>query len=78
LGFGDKEGDRLIRFAVFLTSMVMTLIAFFSIGSPWLSIAVPLAILVTGAIVAELLHSHLVDRETKRRDLEDRVRNPPD
>jgi hypothetical protein len=58
--------------------MVMTLVAFLSISSPWLSVAIPLAILVTGAIVAEVLYNRLSNRETKRRDLEDRVRNPPD
>ncbi|TIT81669.1 MAG: hypothetical protein E5W56_07830 [Mesorhizobium sp.] len=65
-----------IRFAIFVVSAALVGVAFFILRSYWTWVA-PLLIFVAGTLLAEYTFNRLASSEEKRRDLEDRVRNPP-
>ncbi|MDX8464834.1 hypothetical protein RFM26_03950 [Mesorhizobium sp. VK23B] len=65
-----------IRFAIFVLSACCAGLAFFTLHSFW-AWAAPIAIFIAGSLLAEYAFSRLASPEEKRRDLEDRVRNPP-
>jgi hypothetical protein len=46
------------------------------IENPWACVAVFIAVSTLSGIIARALYQRFTDPETKRRDLEDRVRNP--
>ena len=66
-----------LSIAISIASMAAALIAFMVIGDPWVSAAVIAGILTLGAIIGHAAYNRFTDHETRRRDLEDRVRNPP-
>jgi fatty acid desaturase len=68
---------HLARLAVMLVAIALTGVAFLAIegSASWLAAA---GVFAAGCILAELAFRRLADPETLRRDLEDRVRNPPD
>ncbi|TIV94075.1 MAG: hypothetical protein E5V85_24700 [Mesorhizobium sp.] len=65
-----------IKFAIFVVSAALAGVAFFTLRSYWTWVA-PLLIFVAGTLLAEYTFNRLASPEEKRRDLEDRVRNPP-
>ncbi|TIV19759.1 MAG: hypothetical protein E5V74_25355 [Mesorhizobium sp.] len=65
-----------IRFAIFVLSACCAGVAFFTLHSFW-AWAAPIALFVAGSMLAEYAFGRLASPEEKRRDLEDRVRNPP-
>ncbi|MDX8442481.1 hypothetical protein [Mesorhizobium australafricanum] len=67
---------RTIRFAIFVLSACCAGIAFFTLHSFW-AWAAPIALFIAGSMLAEFAFGRLAPPEEKRRDLEDRVRNPP-
>ena len=66
-----------LRFVISLVSIAAALIAFMAIGNPWAATGVIVGIFVLSAIIQRTIWDRFADAETKRRDLEDRVRNPP-
>ncbi|MDX8451580.1 hypothetical protein RFM98_02300 [Mesorhizobium sp. VK9D] len=67
---------RTIRFAIFVLSACCAGIAFFTLHSFW-AWAAPIALFIAGSMLAEYAFGRLASPEEKRRDLEDRARNPP-
>ncbi|PBC08774.1 hypothetical protein [Mesorhizobium sp. WSM3859] len=65
-----------IRFAIFVLSACCAGVAFFTFHSFW-AWAAPIALFIAGSMLAEYAFGRLASHEEKRRDLEDRVRNPP-
>ena len=65
-----------VRFGIFLLSLVLAGLAFFSQDPSWEWIA-PLVILVLGSALAEFAFNRLATLDEKQRDLNDRTRNPP-
>ncbi|MDX8522314.1 hypothetical protein [Mesorhizobium dulcispinae] len=65
-----------IRFAIFVLSACCAGLSFFALHSFW-ACAAPIAIFIIGSLLADYAFSRLASPEEKRRDLEDRVRNPP-
>jgi hypothetical protein len=63
-----------LRFVISLVSIAAALIAFMAIGNSWAATGVIVGIFILSAIIER---DRLTDAETKRRGLEDRVRNPP-
>ena len=68
---------QFVRFAIAVGGMLAGLTAFLIIPIPWLAATAALAIVLTDFTVAEMVFRRIVDREELRRDLEERVRNPP-
>ena len=68
---------QLIRFAIVLGGLLAGLTAFLVIPIPWLAVSAGVLIPLTDFAIAEFVFRRIADRETLRRDLEDRVRNPP-
>jgi 4-hydroxybenzoate polyprenyltransferase len=66
-----------LRFVISLVSIATALIAFMAIGNPWAATGVIVGIFILSAIIGRMIWERFADAETKRRDLEDRVRNPP-
>ena len=66
-----------LRLVISLVSIAAALIAFMAIGNPWAATGVIVGIFVLSAIIGRMIWDRFADAETKRRDLEDRVRNPP-
>jgi 4-hydroxybenzoate polyprenyltransferase len=66
-----------LRCVISLVSIAAALIAFMAIGNPWAVTGVIVGIFVLSAIIQRTIWDRFADVETKRRDLEDRVRNPP-
>jgi hypothetical protein len=66
-----------VRLAISLVSIGTGLIAFMAIGNLWIAASVVVGIFVLSAIIERAVWNRFTDAETKRRDLEDRVRNPP-
>ena len=60
-----------------LASLATALVAFLSIGNTWMALTVMAGIFTVSAIVERIVWHRFADRETRRLDLEDRVRNPP-
>ena len=65
----------MLRFAVSVASMAVALAAFMLIRNPWAMLAAVAAAMLLGAIIGQAIYRRFADAETKRRDLEDRVRN---
>ena len=70
----NAAGMRLI---ISLASLATALIAFMSIGNIWIALGVMAGIFTVSAIVERIVWHRFADPETRRLDLEDRVRNPP-
>jgi len=68
---------QLARFAISVIGMLIALIAFMALGTGWMPVIAAALIAFVGFVVAESVFRRLADSETLRRDLEDRVRNPP-
>ena len=68
---------QLIRFSIAFGGMIAGLTAFLVIPIPWLAVTAGVLIPLMDFAVAEFVFRRIADRETLRRDLEDRVRNPP-
>jgi hypothetical protein len=66
-----------LRLAISLAAMVAALIAFISIANTWIGFGAIIGILILSALVERVVWDRFTDPETRRRDLEDRVRNPP-
>jgi hypothetical protein len=66
-----------LRFAISLVSIAAALIAFMAIENSWMVAGVIVGIFVLSAIIERAVWYRFTDAETRRRDLEDRVRNPP-
>jgi hypothetical protein len=66
-----------LRFAISLVSIAAALIAFMAIENSWMAAGVIVGIFVLSAIIERAVWYRFTDAETRRRDLEDRVRNPP-
>ncbi|RWA74882.1 hypothetical protein [Mesorhizobium sp.] len=65
-----------IRFAIFAVSAALAGVADFTLRSYW-TWGAAILIVVAGSLLAEYTFNRLASPEEKRRDLEDRVRNPP-
>ena len=68
---------QMARFVISLTGMLLALIAFVGMGAGWMPVVASVVIVTAGFIISEVVFRRLADHETYRRDLEDRVRNPP-
>jgi fatty acid desaturase len=68
---------QVARFVISLISMIVALIAFMGMGAGWMPVVAAMVIVISGFIISEVVFRRLADHETYRRDLEDRVRNPP-
>jgi len=66
-----------LRLAISLAAMVAALIAFISIANTWIGFGAIIGILILSALVERVVWDRFTDPETRRSDLEDRVRNPP-
>jgi hypothetical protein len=66
-----------MRLIISLASLVAALIAFMSIGNIGIALGVMAGIFTVSAIVERIVWHRFADPETRRLDLEDRVRNPP-
>jgi hypothetical protein len=66
----------LVRLAGFLIPALIAMVILERSRSWWLFVLAMIAVLAVGALV-ERLYQRLATPEEKRRDLEDRVRNPP-
>ena len=66
-----------MRLVISLASLATALVAFLSIGNTWMALTVMAGIFTVSAIVERIVWHRFADRETRRLDLEDRVRNPP-
>jgi hypothetical protein len=66
-----------MRLTISLASLATASIAFISIGNTWIAMGVMAGIFTVGAIVERIVWHRFADPETRRLDLEDRVRNPP-
>jgi hypothetical protein len=66
-----------LRFAISLMSIAAALTAFMAIEDPWVATGVIVGIFILSAIIERAVWHRFTDPETRRRDLEDRVRNPP-
>lgn len=69
--------SQVARFVISLIAMIVALIAFMGMGAGWMPVVVAMVIVISGFIISEVVFRRLADHETYRRDLEDRVRNPP-
>jgi hypothetical protein len=65
-----------LRFAISVASMAASLVVFMSLDDPWIAAAVIAGILILSAMTERVVWHRFTDPETKRRDLEERVRNP--
>lgn len=65
-----------IRLAIFVVSAALAGLIFFTLHSFW-AWAAPVMIVIAGSLLAEYAFNRLASPEERRRDLEDRVRNPP-
>lgn len=65
-----------VRLAIFLASLAIAGLAFFGLSSFW-RLVVPVVVCVAASAIGDLAFNRLASREEKRRDLEDRTRNPP-
>ena len=61
--------------AVSVVGMAAAIAAFVFIEDPWTCAAATVTAIVLSGTIAQALYRHFTDPETKRRDLEDRVRN---
>lgn len=61
--------------AVWCASIPVALAAFLFLSPPWLSGGSAALIMISGAILSRIVWAKYTDPETKRRELEDRVRN---
>jgi positive regulator of sigma E activity len=68
---------QMARFVISLVGMLIALIVFMEVSTGWIAALASVIVALTGFIIAEALFRRFADRETYRRDLEDRVRNPP-
>lgn len=66
-----------LRFAFSLVSIAAAITAFMAIEGPWLAAGVIVGIFILSGIVERAVWYRFTDAETRRRDLEDRARNPP-
>jgi hypothetical protein len=66
-----------LRLMISLASLAIAWIAFMSIGNTWVALGVMAGIFTVSAILERIVWHRFADRETRRLDLEDRVRNPP-
>jgi hypothetical protein len=66
-----------LRLMISLASLAIAWIAFMSIGNTWIALGVMAGIFTVSAILERIVWHRFADRETRRLDLEDRVRNPP-
>jgi hypothetical protein len=66
---------QLARLAITLVGLLGALVIFMSMSFGWLSIGACLAFAAAAFTVSEAVFRRLADTETRRRDLEDRVRN---
>lgn len=68
---------QLVRFGMTLAALILAGFAFMSMAPSWTAWVAAVAIFLIGGAMAEAAFRRLASNETKRRDLEDRVRNPP-
>jgi hypothetical protein len=66
---------QLARFVIALIAMLIALITFIEMDVGWLSAGLIVIALTSGFSLSEAAFRRLADRETIRRDLEERVRN---
>ena len=66
---------HMARILIAIAGMFIGVILFMAAGPGWMPIAASLVIVLTEFAVAEAVFHRLADRETIRRDLEERTRN---
>lgn len=66
-----------LRLLITVASMAAALIAYMSIANIWIAFGVMAAIFTLSAVAERIVWHRFTDHETRRRDLDDRVRNPP-
>ena len=65
----------LLSIAITFASFAVALAVFMSVKSPWVAFGLIAAIFLSSAIAGRAVWNRFTDPETRRRDLEDRVRN---
>ena len=65
-----------LRLTIFLVTLAIAAVAFFSLASPWAWL-VPILVAIVGGTIAERVFKRLASLAEIQRDLEDRTRNPP-
>ena len=67
---------QLARFGISLVGLVGALIIFMTTDVGWFSIAACFVVVIVALVVAEMAFRRLADPETRRRDLEERAKEP--
>jgi hypothetical protein len=65
-----------LRLAISLCAMAAALFAFMELPG-WAGVIAAASSVALGGSIAEIVFRRVADAETRRADLEDRVRNPP-
>jgi hypothetical protein len=65
----------LLRTLITLVSLTAALVTFMTIRNAWFAAAIIVTLFILTAILGHLVWRRFSDLETRRRDLEDRVRN---
>jgi hypothetical protein len=65
----------LLSTAIWCASIPVSVAAFVFLSPPWLAGGAAALIMIVGAIVSRIVWNRCTDPETKRQELEDRVRN---
>jgi hypothetical protein len=68
---------QMVRLGIAVGAMILAGFAFMSMAPSWTAWVAAIAIFLIGGAMAEAAFRRLASNETKRRDLEDRMRNPP-
>jgi len=66
-----------LRFAISLATLAGAFRAFMGVKNTWVAVGAVTAVIILGTIIGQVIDRRFTDVEVRRRDLEDRVRNPP-
>ena len=69
-------GAQLARFGISLVGFLGAFVIFMATDVGWLSIAACFVVVIVAFIVGEMVFRRLADPETRRRDLEERAKEP--
>jgi hypothetical protein len=66
---------QMARLVISVVSMAVAIVIFMAASSGWVSVLVPALVVSIGFAVGHAVFQRLADLETRRGDLEERVRN---